>query len=98
MPAYSNYGASVAGYIVERVSGEPFDAYVQRHIFVPAGMTHSSFDQPLPAALRPLMSKATSRAQTTPALRSNRHGAGRRARVERSGHGAFHDRPSQSFA
>ncbi len=57
MPAYSNYGASVAGYIVERVSGEPFDAYIQRHIFAPAGMAHSSFDQPLPAALRPLMSK-----------------------------------------
>jgi CubicO group peptidase (beta-lactamase class C family) len=58
MPAYSNYAASVAGYIVERVSGEPFDAYVQRHIFAPAGMAHSSFDQPLPAALRPLMSKS----------------------------------------
>ena len=57
MPAYSNYAASVAGYIVERVSGEPFDTYVQNHIFVPAGMAHSSFDQPLPAALRPLMSK-----------------------------------------
>src|SRR6185295_14840618 len=57
MPAYSNYGASVAGYIVERVSGEPFNAYVARHIFAPAGMAHSSFDQPLPAALRPLMSK-----------------------------------------
>jgi len=57
MPAYSNYGASVAGYIVERVSGEPFDQYIQRHIFAPAGMAHSSFDQPLPADLRPLMSK-----------------------------------------
>jgi CubicO group peptidase (beta-lactamase class C family) len=57
MPAYSNYGASVAGYIVQRVSGEPFEQYIQRHIFAPAGMTHSSFEQPLPANLRPLMSK-----------------------------------------
>jgi CubicO group peptidase (beta-lactamase class C family) len=57
MPAYSNYGASVAGYIVERVSGEPFDQYVQRHIFAPAGMAHSTFDQPLPVGLKPYMSK-----------------------------------------
>src|SRR6478672_11927591 len=58
MPAYSNYGASLAGYIVERVSGEPFDQYVQRHVLAPVGMAHSTFDQPLPANLRPLMSKA----------------------------------------
>lgn len=56
MPAYSNYGASLAGYIVERVSGEPFDTYIQRHIFAPLGMTHSTFDQPLPPNFRPLMS------------------------------------------
>jgi CubicO group peptidase (beta-lactamase class C family) len=49
--AYSNYGAMLAGYIVQRVSGEPFDEYIQRHIFQPLGMAHSSFEQPLPAAL-----------------------------------------------
>jgi hypothetical protein len=58
MPAYSNYGATLAGYIVQRVSGEPFEQYVQRHIFDPLGMTHSSFQQPLPANLDRLMSKA----------------------------------------
>lgn len=58
MPAYSNYGATLAGYIVQRVSGEPFEQYVQRHIFAPLGMNHSSFQQPLPANLDGLMSKA----------------------------------------
>lgn len=56
-PAYSNYGASLAGYIVQRVSGEPFEAYVERHILTPLDMTHSTFRQPLPANLAPLMSK-----------------------------------------
>jgi CubicO group peptidase (beta-lactamase class C family) len=55
-PAYSNYGASLAGYIVQRVSGEPYADYIENHIFRPLGMAHSSFRQPLPEALRPLMS------------------------------------------
>ena len=54
-PAYSNYGASLAGYIVERVSGEPFDDYLERHVFQPLDMIHSSFRQPLPASLAPFM-------------------------------------------
>lgn len=58
IPAYSNYGASLAGYIVERVSGEPFNTYVQRHIFDPLQMKHSSFEQPLSANLALLMSKS----------------------------------------
>lgn len=55
--AYSNYGATLAGYIVQRVSGEPFDEYLTRHIFTPLRMMHSTFVQPLPPALQPLMSK-----------------------------------------
>lgn len=46
--AYSNYGITLVGYIVQRVSGEPFAEYVQHHIFTPLGMTHSTFEQPLP--------------------------------------------------
>lgn len=56
-PAYSNYGATLAGYIVQRLSGVPFNDYVKLHIFQPLGMEHSTFKQPLPEALAPLMSK-----------------------------------------
>jgi len=55
-PAYSNYGASLAGYIVERVSGRPLGDYIDENIFKPLGMAHSTFTQPLPAALAPNMS------------------------------------------
>ncbi len=57
MPAYSNYGAALAGYIVERVSGEPFEEYIRHHIFAPLSMTSSSFSQPLPPALMARMSR-----------------------------------------
>jgi len=53
---YSNWATALAGYIVERVSKEPFDDYIERHIFTPLGMMHSSFRQPLPPALRGQMS------------------------------------------
>jgi CubicO group peptidase (beta-lactamase class C family) len=53
---YSNWATALAGYIVERVSKEPFDDYIERHIFTPLGMAHSSFRQPLPPALRGQMS------------------------------------------
>ncbi len=56
-PAYSNYATALAGYIVERLSGESFDQYIDKHIFAPLDMRHSSFSQPLPARLQPLVSK-----------------------------------------
>ena len=55
-PAYSNYATALAGYIVQRVSGVPFDDYIEQNIFSPLGMQHSSFRQPLPESLKPLMS------------------------------------------
>ena len=53
VPAYSNYGVGLAGYIVQRVSGEPFEQYVANHIFAPVGMTHSTFAQPPPKEFAP---------------------------------------------
>lgn len=57
IPAYSNYGVGLASYIVQRISGEPFEQYVQEHIFGPLGMTHSSFYQPLQKPLEKLPSE-----------------------------------------
>ena len=41
--AYSNHGFALAGLIVEGVSGEAFDGYMQKHIFTPLRMTQSTF-------------------------------------------------------
>jgi CubicO group peptidase (beta-lactamase class C family) len=48
---YSNHGITLAGYIVEVISGETYAQYVQRHILEPLRMMHSSALQPLPTNL-----------------------------------------------
>ena len=53
---YSNYNAMLAGYIVARVSGQPYDQYIQEHILDPLGMVHSTAQSPIPPDLRPLAS------------------------------------------
>lgn len=58
VPAYSNYGIGLAGYVVERVAGEPFADYVAGHILRPLRMMQSTFRQPLPDVLAPRMAKS----------------------------------------
>jgi len=55
-PSYSNYASALAGYIVERVSGMPWEAYVEEHILEPLGMTYATARDPLPQDLAPHMS------------------------------------------
>ena len=52
--SYSNYGASLAGYIVQCVSGVPYDDYIATNILQPLGMAHTTSRQPLP--LKPSVS------------------------------------------
>lgn len=40
---YDNFSFLLLGMIVENVSGEPFETYMQQHIFKPLGMDNSSF-------------------------------------------------------
>jgi CubicO group peptidase (beta-lactamase class C family) len=41
--AYGNYGHVVLGRMVEVLSGQDFETYVEQHILVPAGMRHAAF-------------------------------------------------------
>jgi len=38
---YSNYGFILLGRIIELVSGEPYQKYVEEHVYRPAGMMHT---------------------------------------------------------
>ena len=57
---------ALAGYIVQRVSGKPFEQYAADNIFLPLGMKRTTFVQPLPEELKPLMSNGYVRASSTP--------------------------------
>jgi CubicO group peptidase (beta-lactamase class C family) len=52
IPAYSNYSAALAGYIVARVSGESYSQYIEEHILDPLGMKSSTASWPTPPDLR----------------------------------------------
>ena len=66
VPAYSNYAIAVAGYIVERTSGQRFEEYVAQHILQPLGMATSTFAQPLPDNLAARMSAGYTTAAKPP--------------------------------
>ena len=66
VPAYSNYATTLAGYIVQRVSGKPFEQYIAENIFSPLGMKRTTFVQPLPDELKPLMSAGYRKASDKP--------------------------------
>lgn len=44
---YSNYGGTLGGYIVQEVSGIPFEDYIEKNLFAPLGMTRSSIRRPV---------------------------------------------------
>ena len=44
---YSDLGMILAGFVVERVSGQPLDRFAEENIFRPLRMTHTFFNPPL---------------------------------------------------
>jgi CubicO group peptidase (beta-lactamase class C family) len=51
LAAYSNHGTALAGYIVEQVTGTPWEAYVEKNILQPLDMKHTTVRQPIPPEL-----------------------------------------------
>jgi CubicO group peptidase (beta-lactamase class C family) len=41
---YSNTGFALLGHIVKQVSGQPYEQYIDEHIFQPLGMTHTYWE------------------------------------------------------
>jgi CubicO group peptidase (beta-lactamase class C family) len=42
--SYSSYGIALEGYLVQKLSGEPFDAYIEKNILQPLDMRSSGFE------------------------------------------------------
>ncbi|MDN3353651.1 serine hydrolase domain-containing protein [Actinomadura sp. DC4] len=47
---YSNLGIDLAGYIIQRVSGVPFEEWARRELFEPLGLARTTFDAGVIAA------------------------------------------------
>lgn len=52
---YSGGGTMITQQMVTDITGLPYDKYMQQAVLQPLGMVHSSFTQPPPATLQPLL-------------------------------------------
>ncbi len=43
--SYSNSGYLLLGHVIERVSGKPYDAYLQANLFRPLGLKHTGYEK-----------------------------------------------------
>src|SRR5438128_406159 len=41
--SYSNHGYGIAGHLIERISGQPFDVYIRQNVLVPLEITMGDF-------------------------------------------------------
>jgi hypothetical protein len=62
--SYSNPGYGVAGYLVEKITGEPYDKYIRDTFFQPLGMTNA--DYRFTAANKALLASGYDGKTTTP--------------------------------
>lgn len=51
--AYSNFGYCILGRVIERISHQPYERYVQRHVLSPLGIRHMELGRTLPRMRAP---------------------------------------------
>ena len=56
LASYSNHGTAIAGYIVEEVSGMPWEDYIEQHLLEPLDMHDTTVRQPAEEKLPPEIS------------------------------------------
>jgi CubicO group peptidase (beta-lactamase class C family) len=56
--SYSNHATATASYIVEQLSGQPFEMFAKNRFFDPLNMESTTFQQPLPSHLEQRLSKS----------------------------------------
>lgn len=68
---YSNAGYVIAGAMLERVGGAPFEALMRARVFAPLGMDHATFGDPAPGTPGQPVGHLARDGQTTPYLDSD---------------------------
>ncbi len=56
--SYSNFGYTLAGYIIQVISGIPYEEFISRNILIPLKMNNSNMSQPLSAPFADNLSKS----------------------------------------
>ena len=64
--SYSNYGYALAGRIVERATGQAFDAYLEEALFEPLGLALATVAKPHPAAATAALAREYANAGAPP--------------------------------
>lgn len=56
--SYSNFGYTLLGYIIQEVSGMPYEDYMRRNLLEPLGMVNTGIRQPLPEPYKSNLAKS----------------------------------------
>ena len=56
--SYSNFGYTLVGYLIQTVSGMPYEEYMIRNVLEPLGMSQTGIHQPLPENLQKFLARS----------------------------------------